>query len=184
MNFKIGNYIECKMKKNNITKIGLYNQLKDVFYNNEKEYIGYKGFASKFYTRFYAEDLFKISYLLGIDLNRMRDEVINLKKRESSKILDIALSKSKYVENYSGNYSKWFDIEEDFVYIVWFKIISLNDLEYTVEMYDLKEDKIKDITFLTCKAVSKMDKDWEDKNLDEKLNAIKLCNKKVYDKLI
>lgn len=183
MNFKIGNYIECKIKKNRITKISLYNQLKEVFHKNEKDYVTYKGFAGRFYTKFYAEDLFQISYLLNIDLNKMRDEVINSNGNNNSKVLEIALARSNYSETYLKDYSKWFVIEDNTVYIIWFKLEGSMDLEYILEMYDFKKNTMKDITFLTCKAVAEMDKNWNTKSLDERLNSIKVYNKKVYDKL-
>lgn len=184
MNFKIGNYIENEIKKNNLTKSGLYSQLKDVFYKKDKEnYVSYKGFASKFYTKFYAEELLKISYLLNIDLNKMRDEIISLNGNNREKILEIALCKSKYAENCTKEYAKWFIEEDGFVYIIWFKLIDVINLEYIVEMYDINKNILTDITFLTCKAIMVMDRKWKSKTLEERLHAIKLYNKRVYDEL-
>lgn len=182
MNFKIGTYLERKMKKNHITKVKLHEQLKNIFHKNE-EYVSYKGFATRFYTKFYAEDLFEISYLLGIDLNRMRDEIINSKKNNNSELLELALSESKYSEICAGDYSRWFTVEDNKVYIIWFKLMSPDNIDYIIEMYDLKESKMTDITFLTYKAVTELEKGCKDKNLDGKLDAIKVCNKRVYDRL-
>lgn len=184
MNFKIGNYFENEIRKNNLTKSGLYAQLKEVFYkNNEKKYVSYKGFASKFYTKFYAEDLFKISYLLNVDLNKMRDEIISLNANNRDKILEIALYKSKYATSFKDEYAKWFIEEDGYVYIIWFKLIDIATIEYIVEMYDVNKNDITDITFLTCKAIATMDKNWDTKTLEEKLHAIKFYNKRVYEEL-
>ena len=183
MDFKRGDYIEYKMKESNIKKIKLYNELKSIFHNNDDEYVSYKGFASRFYTKFYAEDLFEISYLLGIDLNKMRDELINARKSSDTKLLEKAMRKSKCISSHSGNYSKWFSVEKDIVYIVWFKPNDTKTLDYLIEMYDLKKDEMTDIIFLTYKAIVEMNKDWEDKSFDEKLSTIKACNKQVYDQL-
>lgn len=182
MNFKIGNYLERKMKKNQITKVELHKQLKDIFYTNE-EYVSYKGFVTRFYNKLYAEDLFKISYLLGVDLNCMRDEIINSKKNEDEEIIELALEKSIHINKCFEDYSKWLAIEDDIVYIIWFKLTNTNSLEYMIEMYDLNKKEMIDITFLTYKAILEMDKDWGNKNLDERLNIIKKYNRQVYDRV-
>lgn len=181
MNYKIGNYIESKMKKNHITKVKLHEQIKDSFHLGD-DYVSYKGFATRFYTKFYAEDLFEISYLLGIDLNKMRDEMINAKKN-NSEVTDILLEKSRYIQTHSGEYSKWFEVEDDLIYVIWFKQADVNSIDYVIEMYDMNTDEIFDITFLTYNAVIGMEEGLNNKSLGEKLKAIKSCNKEVYDKL-
>lgn len=180
MNFKIGDYIENKMKEKDVTKTKLYEEIKEIFHPDQ-DYVTYKGFMTRFYTKFYATDLLEITYLLGIDLNKMRDEIIN--KKKNNELFDLVLSKSMHAKNFSDQYLRWFDVEDGIVYLVWYKQLSLDMLDYAIEMYDLSKGKIIDITFLKYKAILAAEKDLNNKTIEDKLKAIKLYNKKVYDKI-
>lgn len=182
MKLRIGDYLDCKIKSKDINKKELYEKLKENFHSNEN-YVQYKGFTSRFYGKLYAEDLLEISYLLGIDLNEMRDELMNKHKSEVSMKVREALTKSKYGVDLENHFSRWSCVDSGFVYIVWFRIKKDNLIDIRVEMYDLEKKEMFDISYLTYLAIKKMDKEWECKNFNEKMNSIKDLNKRLYDNL-
>lgn len=182
MKLRIGDYLDKQIKEKGITKKELYERLKDDFHSNE-EYVKYKGFTSRFYGKLYAEDLIEISYILGIDLNKMRDDLINKHKSKSLLKIKDALSKSKYVESSENQFSRWSFVENEFVYIVWFRPMGVELLDIRVEMYDIKNDTMFDISYLSYLAILKMDKDWENKNFEEKMHSIKNLNKRFHEKM-
>lgn len=183
MKLRIGDYLDCKIKSKGINKKELYEKLKECFHLNEN-YVQYKGFTSRFYGKLYAEDLLEISYLLGIDLNKMRDELMDRHKSDASIKVQEALLKSKYKVDPEKYFSRWSCVDSDFVYIVWFKININNDLiDVRVEMYDLNKEEIIDISYLTYLAIKEMDKEWKNKTFDDKMNTIKNLNKSFHDNL-
>ena len=181
MKLRVGDYLDCKIKSKGINKKELYERLKKCFHSNEN-YVQYKGFTSRFYGKLYAEDLFEISYLLGIDLNKMRDELMDKHKSDASIKVQEALLKSRYQADPENYFSRWSCVDSDFVYIVWFKINN-DSVDIRVEMYDLNEKEIIDISYLTYLAIKEMDKEWKDKAFNDKMNTIKDLNKNFYDKL-
>lgn len=181
MNLRIGDYLDRKIKEKEISKKELYDELKKNFHDGE-EYVKYKGFTSKFYRKLYAEDLIEISYILGIDLNEMRDTIIHKNKFNSITKVDDALKSSKYINLLDDKYAKWSFVEEGKVYIIWFKAIEVDLLDVKIEMYDIKKNEIFDISYLTYLAISKMDNNWENKDFEEKMHSIKNLNKMFYDR--
>lgn len=182
MKLRIGEYLDKEIKKKGVSKKELYDKLKDNFYPN-KDYVKYKGFTSKFYRKLYAEDIMEISYILDIDLNKMRDDLFNNHKKDNSLKVESALSKSKYVEYSENQFSKWSCVENNFVYIVWFRHMSVDLLDIRVEMYNIKSDIMSDISYLTHLAILKTDKDWKNKTFDEKMHSIKNLNKHFHENI-
>ena len=182
MKLRIGDYLEKQIKNKGFTKKELYDRLKDDFHRSE-DYVKYKGFTSRFYGKLYAEDLIEISYILGIDLNEMRDTLLNNHKKNALVKIDEALFKSKYKENTENKFSRWSYVENNFVYIVWFRPMDIELLDIRVEMYDIKNNEIFDISCLTHLAIVRMDKEWKNKSFEDKMHSIVNLNKFFYEKM-
>lgn len=182
INFKIGDYLSKKIDVKKITKKDIYNQIKKTFYPNE-EYIKYKAFLARFYySKLYAEDLLEMSYLLGIDLNDMRDTLMSPIKSGDFNKVEKALELSENEKKIDRCISKWISVEDNFVYIIWFKTNGVDFLDVKVEMYNCLTNEIKDISYLTPLALSKFCADWEEKSFTDKLATIIEANKKFYNK--
>lgn len=182
MKLRIGEYLDNEIKTRNISKKELYDKLKESFHINEENYVQYKGFTARFYGKLYAEDLLEISYLLGIDLNQMRDILFDKHKVSDSLKIQEALIYSKYAKN-SEYYSRWSCVEKDLVYIVWFKE-SEKEVDVKTEVYNLSQKTMYDISYLNYEAITALDEDWHNKDFENKMRSIKKINRSFYDKCL
>ena len=181
MNNKIGAYIDKKLEEKGMTKKELHNKLKLEFYS-DKDYIKYKGFAARFYSKLYATDLMEISSVLDIDLNEMRDFLLGKSREDDYIDMDSVLTKSRYVSKHFP-FDKWTCIEGDILYIVWYRQTVVGSLIVQVEMYNRKDDEMYDISHLDYLSVMRMTKDWEFKTFEEKMQSVKDLNKKFHDEI-
>ena len=180
INFKIGDYLGKKIDSEKVTRKDIYEQIQKTFYP-DKEFIKYKAFNARFYySRLYAEDLLEISYLLGIDLNDMRDTLMSSIKNGDYNKVEKALKLSENEKKLRESISKWICVEDEFVYIVWFKTDGVDFFDTKVEVYNSVSEEIKDISYLTPLAVSNIYSDWESKTFIERLRAIIDANKSFY----
>jgi hypothetical protein len=178
---RIGNYIEKELKKKKIKKVDLYENIKKTFHKKD-DYVEYKGFASRFYdnSNFYAQDLFEISYLLDIDLNDMRNQLINKRfNPELSQIKD-ALANSLFRKDIGDKYSYRYFIEDDLIYIVWFKVLDNHGINAYIEVYNTKKEKSENISYVSDLIAKKSSDNWDDLSFDDKIVCIKEVNKKIH----
>lgn len=109
---EIGNYIEYKLKEKKLTKLWLYNNLKNTFHKFDNNYLNYNSFSIKIANnKLKANELIEISYILDINLNQLKRYLINdlnnKKKLNTSKIedniLEVIFKNSSFNEIYNLN---------------------------------------------------------------------------------
>ncbi|MBQ3421438.1 MAG: hypothetical protein IJH34_07170 [Romboutsia sp.] len=77
---EIGRYIEHKLKEKKLTKLWLYNQLKNTFHKSDNKFLNYNSFSIKLSNnRLKATELIEISCILDLNLNQLKRYLINTK---------------------------------------------------------------------------------------------------------
>ena len=177
MKIQINNYLDLRLEEKGINKRKLYNDIICNFYQNESDYVSYKGFLAKFYNnKFTVEDIFYISYLLDLDLNYMKNILMGVGCSKNKFIVKKALSKSIYTNLTEKGFSDWVYLDDEGVYIIWFKDIFDCNFSFFIEFYDIKKEISEDCTYITSKAILEIDKDWKNKNIDRKIETLKTLN--------
>lgn len=184
INHTVSNYIEQKLRDENITKKKLYIDIVNYFHKDKEDYLSYKGFVAKFYNNsFTADDLLEISTLLNFDLNQIRSTILEKKIYDLNNDIERFIKRSKYSNLSKDNFSSSLINEDNFAYLIWYKNINTNKPEFFIEEFNLSSNKVIDITYLNSVGLINMSKDWEVKSFKGKLLEIKKLNLMAYQNL-
>lgn len=179
---RVSTYIEMKLKEKGITKKELYQMMVDNFYKDET-YISEKGFFARFYNKMYADDVINICKIVGIDFNDLVECTTNSRIKINDKKIKYALANSKFISLKDRGFVRWNKVDSDRVFFVWFKGLIASDIEFKVEMYSFKEGLSRDITFLYPNAIIYIDKKWDERDFNSKMEKLVDLNYKIFQEM-